>query len=178
MKTSRGCRSGFSLIELSIASGLLVFLALLISNCWIGLGRPLCENTYRCRIAHEAVLAMISLARDFGGCLPGDVGSSGAKLSYRFVGRSQPGGNELWLCFDGGASPNGLADWASPDVVIAYRVVDNALVRSDQSAGVDFVVARYVDSLTVVDLGAEVDITITCAYRNVNSTYTLVAKDP
>ena len=171
-------RRGFSLIEVSVTSGLLVLLSMLIGNAWIGLGRPLLNTAHRCRVAEESTLALACLARDLGGCLPGDEGVVGAKSTYTLVGRTQPGGTELWLCFDGGNSPNGVADWVAPDVVISYSVVDHALVRSNQAAGTDFVVARNVDSLALADLGGEVEITLAFTYRAVSQTYTLVAKDP
>ena len=171
-------RRGFSLMEVSIASGLLIFLAMLIAETWIGLGRPLLETAHRCRVAQESNLALACLAGDLGACLPGSAGSVGGRSTSQLVGRTQPGGTQLWLCFDGGATPNGVADWASPDVVVTYELVSDGLVRTDQSTGVQFVAARKVDSLAVADLGGEVQITLAFAYRDVNATYILIAKDP
>jgi hypothetical protein len=131
---TRHARRGFSLAEVSVASGLLVMLAALLSSAWTGLGRPMLNSAYRSIIAKEAGLALACLARDFGGGLP--EGSTGGKLQYQLVGRTQPGGDQLWLCFDGGSAPNGLADWVSPDVVLIYRVIDGALVRSDWALAV------------------------------------------
>lgn len=178
-KRQHGCpRHGFSLTELSVTSALLVLLTSVLANAWTGLGRPLLKTAHSGRLAHESSLALACLTRDLGGCLPGNVGVVGSKSTYTLVGRTQPGGQQLWLCFDGGSTPNGVADWISPDVVIAYSVVDDALIRSDQSTGTDFVVARYVQSLALSDLGGEVAITLTFSYQDITKTYTLVAKDP
>lgn len=171
-------RHGFSVIEVSIASALMVLLSFLISSAWIGLARPLIQTVHRCRIAQESTLAVASLSYDLGGYLPDGPGPTGGKQQYRLVGRSQPGGDELWLCFDGGAVPNGQADWASPDIVVVYQVIDDALVRSISGADADFVAARHVESLELVDLGEELEITLTFAYRGISQTYTFLAKNP
>jgi hypothetical protein len=178
MNDYRSSRSGFSIIEVSVTGFLLVVLSMLISNAWIGIGRPLIDTTYRCRVAQESSLAQACLARDFGGSLADNSAALGGKLSYRLVGRTQPGGNELWLCYDGGVNPNGVADWLSPDVVVTYRIVDNTLVRSNNSSGDEFLVARYVESLTAADRGGEVEIRLSFAYHGISQSYLLVAKDP
>jgi prepilin-type N-terminal cleavage/methylation domain-containing protein len=171
-------RRGFSLVEVSIVSGLMAVLAVMLANAWSGLGRPLLEAAVRTRLAQEADLALASLSRDLGGYLSDTVGRTGGKATYLFVGRLQPGGSQLWLCFDGGSSPNGQADWAPPDTVISYEVVGNALVRWDQTAGTSFVVARNVNSFQLQDLGNELQISLTLSFRTVSQTYTLIAKDP
>lgn len=171
-------RRGFSLIEVSISSGLLVFLSLLLATTWTGLGRPLLQTMYRSRIAEESHMALACLARDLGGCQPGSDGVVGAKTDRALVGRTQPGGAELWLCFDGGATPNGTADWLAPDVVITYAVVDGALVRTDQSTGSEYVVANNVESMALTDLGGELEIVLTMTCRGTTQTYTLIAKNP
>lgn len=181
MRTSskKSSRRGFSLVEVTVSSGLLVLLSVQIANTWVGLGRPLLETIYRCRIAEEAHMALSCLARDLGGCLPGDEGASGRKNQNLLVGRTQPGGSELWLCFDGSSSPNGSADWLAPDTVISYALVDNALVRTNQADGTEYVVARHVEGFQVSDVGGgEVTIDLTFACRGTTQSYTLVAKDP
>jgi hypothetical protein len=178
MSKSRHRRRGFSIIEISVTGVLLVLLSLLIGNAWIGIGRPLVETTFRSRIAQESVLAMTSLSRDFGGCLPDGPGALGSKLAYQLVGRTQPAGSELWLCFDGGATPNGTADWASPDVVVVYQLIDTDLVRIEQSTGAEFVVAKNVASFALEDIDGAVEITLVFDYHGISESYTVVAKDP
>jgi prepilin-type N-terminal cleavage/methylation domain-containing protein len=174
----RGHPRGFTLIEVSIVSILMAMLALLLAETWSGLGRPLVETAARSRLTQEANLALAALARDLGGCLSDNAGRAGRKSVYAFVGRMQPGGTQLWLCFDGGANPNGTADWAAPDTVISYEVDNARLVRLNQTAGTSFVVAQNVGSFLVENLGSECQITVTFVYRNYSQTYQLIAQDP
>jgi type II secretory pathway component PulJ len=178
VKFRRSGRRGFSLVEVSVASGLLVALTMLLAEAWSGMARPLLQTAFRCRLNQEADLALAALARDLGGSLSDNAGRLGSKLSSQFVGWTEPAGTQLWLCFDGGTSPNGLPDWAPPDTVISYEVVANSLVRADQTGSGAFVVARYVSDMQLRDLGTELQIAISFQYRDISQTYTLVAKRP
>jgi len=151
-------------------------LSALLANMWSGMGRPLLTSAHYCQMDQEANLALASLAQDLSGMLP--EGLSGGKLKYKLVGRTQPSNVELWLCFDGGDTPNELPDWASPDVVIIYRVVDNSLVRLNQTAGTQFVVAYDIESLRLRDLGTGVEITMGFTCHGVTQSYDLIAKNP
>jgi prepilin-type N-terminal cleavage/methylation domain-containing protein len=178
INTRRVQPHGFTLVEVLIVSVLMAFLAMLLAETWSGLGRPFVEMSVRSRLASEASHARAALARDLGGCLSNNAGRIGGKLDAAFVGRLQPGGSQLWLCFDGGATPNGTADWAAPDTVISYEVDGTALVRRDQTAGTSFIVAQNVGSFIVEDLGAECQITLTFVYRNTSQTYLMIAQNP
>jgi hypothetical protein len=156
----------------------MVVVVYLIAQAWGGLGKPAIDVHARSRVAQEARLAVAALSLDLGGSLGNAEGRTGTKEQYRFVGRLQPANSELWLCFDGGGTPDGSASWAAPDTVIVYQVQDRQLVRWDQTAGTTFVVARDIDSLTVQNLGDKVRITLTFSYRHVSRTYALVARDP
>lgn len=171
-------RRGFTLVEALVVSGLMALLAYLLGQTWSGLGRPTADLAARGRVAHEARLASAALSRDLGGSLDSTAGRTGQKALGKFVGRMQPNSSELWLCFDGGSSPNGVADWAAPDTVIVYQAQGGRLVRWDQSANTTFTVARYVDTLAVQDLGDRVRISLTFTYRGATRTYTLIARDP
>lgn len=169
-------RRGFSLTEVFVAASLFAVLATLLASMYAGMGRPLLTTAHYCQLDQEANLALSSLAQDLSGTLP--EGASGDKLKYRLVGRIQPSNVELWLCFDGGATPNKLPDWASPDVVIIYRIVDNSLVRLNQTAGTEFVVAHKIDALRLRDLGTGVEIMMDFSCRGVSQSYDLIAKNP
>ncbi len=171
-------RRGFTLLEVTVVSFLLAFLTLLLSATWSGLVRPTADLVHRTRLAQEANLAAASLVRDLAGSLPNPEGRIGTKTQFRFVGRMQPSNNQLWLCFDGSATPNGIADWGSPDTVIIYEVQDNRLVRWDQSSSTSYTVANYVQQLDVQDMGDRVQLKITFQYRGITQTYTLIARDP
>lgn len=172
----RRSRRGLSLVEVSVSTGLVVLLSMLVSNAWIGLGRPLLRTAERCRIAQEADLALASLARDLGGALP--EGSSGGKAAGQFVGWLHPAGAALLLCFDSPTSPNGSPDWGLPDTVVSYEVIGTSLVRTNQATGVEFVAAENVESLIVQDAGTDFQITLTFEYRGTQQSYNLIAKKP
>lgn len=177
MRCSRG-RTGLTLVEVAIVGGLMAFLAVLLSHTWSGLGKPTAELAARSRVTQEARLAVASLGRDLGGFLPAPEGRLGEAGLYRLVGRLQPGGTQLWLCYDGGSTPNGLPDWAAPDRVVVYEVQSGKLVRWDQANGTTFVVARYVEDFRLENLGDCVRITLSFRFRTVARTFTLVARAP
>ena len=103
---------------------------------------------------------------------------AGGASSAKFVGRMEPDNTALWLCFDSESSPNGVADWAPPDAVIVYQLVEDRLVRSDQLAGTTVTVARYLSNFQVADQGTGVGIQLTFSYRNFQPTYNLIGVDP
>jgi hypothetical protein len=170
--------NGFTLAEVMVVSFLTTLLALILSAAWAGLGRPLVEAAARAQIAQEVNLAAAALARDFGGTLPGTEGQLGGLTDGKLVGHIEPAGSSLRLCFDGGALPNGLADWGDPDTVITYEVQDGNLVRWNESSGTTFTVARYVQQLQVADDGSGVEIRLRFVHRNLDRTYTLIGLEP
>ena len=135
-------RRAFTLVEVMVASALTLVLALILSACWVSLGRPLAGMIGRGRLVEEIDLANTSLARDLGGYLANDAGRLGDKTQGPLIGWMQPLPNQLWLCFDGGPQPNGVAHWGPPDTVIIYRLDGDQLVRYDQTANTTFTVAR------------------------------------
>jgi type II secretory pathway component PulJ len=171
-------RFGFTVVEVTIVSGFLAVFAVLLAQAWTGLGRPLVSTAARCRVAQEADAAVACLERDLCGYLADNSGRLGKKVLYRFVGRMQPQNSQLWLCFDGGNNPNGVADWGAPDTVIVYQVVGGNLLRTDQTSGTSHTVARYVQQMQAYDLGGSVQIVLTISYRGITQNYNLIAKDP
>jgi len=167
-------RRAFTLLELLVTGCLSAFLAVLLARLWRDVARPVAGMVADGRVNQEAALAAAALQRDMGGC----VDPLGLAARGRLVGRAQPAGGELWLCFDGGDSPNGEADWASPDRVVVYRVESGRLVRRDQFDETSVTVARHVTGMTAEDLGGAVRITVAFTYRGTSRTQTLVARDP
>lgn len=170
-------RRAFTTLEVSIVSGLMVLLSVILGATWGAFGRPLLDSDKRCRLALEARMAAMALAHDLGGYLP--TSTAGDRAGGRFVGRIATG-SQLHLYFDGGSPPNGLPDWGPPDTVITYFVDPSTseLVRRDESTGALFTAARYVKSMTSVDLGSGLQIQLTLGYRNLTQTYTLATIDP
>lgn len=170
-------RRGFSLIEATIVSILMSFLAVLLSLVWSAFLRPTSDIAIRCRIAQEANLAVASLTRDLAGSYADN--RTEMKEKYKLVGRMEPDGSQFRLCFDGGSTPNGIADWAAPDLMIRYYAEANQLLRWDEEMGTIFVAARDFDSLEAVDQGdGSVLLKLNFRYRNISQTYTLLARDP
>ena len=174
---TRSRRRGFSLIEVTIVSIFMSFLAVLLSLTWSAFMRPTSDIAIRCRIAQEANLAVACLTRDLSGSYADD--RSNSKTHYQLVDRMQPDNSQLRLCYDGGATPNGIADWAAPDIVVSYYVDSNQLIRWDENTGTTFVAARDLETLEAIDQGdGSVQIRLTFQFRNVSQTYTVIARDP
>ncbi len=66
----RARHKGFTLAEVTIVSGLMVFLAVLLSAAWSGIGNTTVDLVARGQLAQEIDIATASLSRDFGGSLP------------------------------------------------------------------------------------------------------------
>ncbi len=175
-KRARHSRRGFSLIEISVATTLVVMLAMLLSAAWTMLGKPMIQTVALCTIAQEADVALAYLASDLGGCPP--AAAAGDKKSSQFVAWSVPNDNEFLLCFDSATDPNGLADWAAPDHVISYQILNNALVRYDDATGESSVVAQDVQRMNVEIVDDVLQLTLTFNRRDVTQTYNLVAGKP
>jgi type II secretory pathway pseudopilin PulG len=170
--------AGFTYVEMMVVCTMTTALAMLLSSLWSGLGRPMADAMASAQIAQEANLAAAALARDFGGSLADSSARLGSPAAGKWVGRMQPAGALLRLCFDGGTTPDGIAEWGAPDTVISYLVHDGHLVRWDENAGTTFIVASYVQQMQLDDQGNGVEIQLTFAYRNQSRTYTLMGMDP
>jgi len=168
-------KSGFTLIEVMCASATMTLLVLLISASWSGLGRPSADAIARSRIAQEANLAAQSLARDFSNSLAEE--TTGFKQLGRMVGRMVVEGSQLRLCFDGGPA-SGTADWADPDTVIAYEVLNGQLVRTNLKTGTAFTVAASVDQMQLTAQADGLRIDLAFSYRGFTRTYTMITHDP
>lgn len=179
MRARSRIRNGFTLLEVMVASIVMSLLVMLMAQAWSGLGRPTVDMAIRGRLAQEAGLAAAALAGDLGGYLSNPEGRLGTTASLPLVGRLQPTGSQLWLCFDGGPAPNGAPDWGPPDTVIVYDVQGGRLVRTDQTAGTAVTVAQCASGLHVQDLGGgQVQVGLTLSFRGVTQTYTWIARDP
>jgi len=179
MRRSQHNSRGFTVFEVMLVSGLMVVLVMLLAAAWSGFGRPSADLLARCHVTQEINSAAAFLASDFGGGLPGHEARQGTQQQLQLVGLLLPSESQLWLCFDGGTEPNGTADWAPPDSIIAYQVVDDSLMRQDQSSGLSQAVAGNVASLEVAaGENSTVVIRLTFSYRGLVRTYTLSARVP
>ncbi len=174
------CRPrGFTLVEVTVASGTMAVLAVLLSAAWSGLGRPMAEMIARHRLTQEAHLAVAALARDLGGTPAGPQAALGRKEQGQLVGWMHPADSQLWLCFDAPDEPNGVADWGPPNAVIVYQQDADRLVRYDRTANTSLTVASGVDSFQVAACGdRDLEIRLTLRSRAAAATYILIARGP
>ncbi len=164
--------------ELIIVTLLLSMLSMIVGTTWIAFGRSAWESVRNSRLTEEAELAVSTLAGDLSGYYPEASSTSDPRDRSRWVGRVQPGGTSLWLCFDGGDPLDGLASWAAPDVVISYTQNGDKLVRFNQATGVSTVVATHVSNFTASDLGNAVQIDLRLTSQGITSNYRFIALDP
>jgi Tfp pilus assembly protein PilW len=174
-------RAGISATEMVVATGLATLLLLLLASAWANFGRPALEVEARARIEQEGILAAQSLACDLGGFLADTPGrtekmQTGQSSSYQASSPpwdlSNPG--VLLLNFYGAAP-------SDPHIVIAYQLQGNLLTRTNHSTGVATNVARYVTAFSAAadpDYPGQVVITLTIAYQNFTSTFTLIGVPP
>jgi hypothetical protein len=163
-----------------VASALATLLVTLLATSWMNFGRPALEVEARARIEQEGILAAQALACDFGGFLadtPGRTGSyqDGSTSPYQAASPpwdlSHP--DVLILSFHGASTSDVIA--------ITYQLNGPVLVRTNSSTGVTTTVARHVTAFTAAanpGNSSQVVISITIAYRNFSSTFTLIGVAP
>jgi hypothetical protein len=169
-------------MEVTVTSGLTVFLAVLLSSTWALLNRPTAGLIAWGQIFQEMDLATASIARDVGGGLS-DYANPGSPLGNKQQGAllgcrrtNDLNGDHLQLCFDG-QNPTGQAQWNPPaQTIIDYYVSNgsNILTRWNQTSGTFFTVAKNVAQMQVVDNGGStLQITLTFTYVPVHGTQAL-----
>ncbi len=133
VKFSEKLKKGFTILELLVVSILMVIVMMIITQFCRWILPSISEMSARWQVLRENRIAIQNLAFDFGsavGILP--VGTD------RFV-----------ICQDSGDFPNGLADWAEPDILVDYSLVSNTLVRNDLSTGMEAAVADCISGFEV-----------------------------
>ena len=159
-------RSGFTLLEVTLVSGLMAVLVLVISRAWIGVGQPIADLITRSQLLQETDMVVAALTRDLNGSLANPEGRLGSKNLGRWVGWRQLSLNEFQLCFDGGTSPDGQPQWGPPDTVISYTLEsDGTLVRTDKNAQTTFTVAKNISNMTITSDLVFIQIQFTFSYR-------------
>jgi hypothetical protein len=163
-----------------VATGLASLLMILMGTSWAAFGRPALEVEVRARIEQEGIIAAQSLACDFGGFLadtPGRTGAMQIGVASPYQASSPPWDistpGVLLLNFYGASTTDAI--------VISYQLDDNQLVRTNASTGLSTTVARYVTGFSAASNPNNVNqvvITLTIAYRNFTSTFTLIGVPP
>ena len=163
-----------------VATGLATLLMILLGTTWAAFGRPALEVEARARIEQEGILAAQSLACDFGGFLadiPGRTGAMNIGNPNAYQASSTP-----WdLSNPGVLQLNFYGASQSEAIFINYQLEGDVLVRTNLSTGVATAVARYVTGFSAAPNPnnlSQVVITLTVAYRNFTSTFTLIGVPP
>jgi prepilin-type N-terminal cleavage/methylation domain-containing protein len=126
-------RSGFTLLELLVASMLMSGTVVVIAQFWRSLSLSMNDLVSRSNAAEEMRFVTENVSRDFGSALGVTVLDSD-----RFL-----------ICQDSGKTPNSTADWGEPDIIVEYFVSANQLRRFNQSSGVETTIADGVSSFEV-----------------------------
>ncbi len=166
---------GFTLLELTIVSGLMTFLALLLFAAWSGIGKSTIDLITRCQLAQEMDFAVAALSRDLGGSLALKDGETdptrlGGKTTWRLLAwKIDPSTGNLELDFDG--NPSDPTTWKAADKVVTYRwdQATHTLIRTDDT-GANFTVARNIDSLNIYPDSSDatmlhIEVIFACYYR-------------
>ncbi len=130
VKFRKNFRKGFTILELLVVSILMVIVMMIITQFWRWIMPSITEMSARWQILRENRIAMQNLASDFG-----------SAVGFIIVGTDR-----FLLCQDSGDLPNGLADWASPDILVDYSIVNNKLLRSDLSTGMESNIAECISN--------------------------------
>jgi len=133
-------RAAFTLVELLVVSILMMGLMLIIAQIWRFLSVDMTDLMARSRVGQELRVATEALAEDFGPA----------------VGVTRVSDQRILICKDGGATPNGTADWADPDIMIEYYLSNGKLQRVDQSTGAELVIAENVATFSATELAESI----------------------
>jgi type II secretory pathway component PulJ len=181
MKSPLQRRSGFTLLEVTVACWLTAFLAVLLSTTWVLVMRPTADLIAWGQLFQEMDIAVATLSHDLGGSLP-DNGYAGEKKKGRLLGtRQNPiDNNVLELWFDGGNNADALPAAWNPrpdDTVIRYsRDADSqAFVRLNTNSSRSFTAARCVTGMTITAPDSDhlqIELTFSCLVKATNKTLT------
>ena len=154
---------GFTFVELLLVSILMTGVTVLIAQTWRYLAVDILDLRARARLSQELRIAAESISQDMGAV----------------VAATPVGGDSVLLCQDSGPTPNGLADWADPDIVVQYYLSGGKLIRANQSAGTEIVIAGDVSSFTVENLaGSLVRMILEVQRRGVTRQVTFLWSSP
>ena len=151
-KFRKGIEKGFTILELLVVSVLMVIVMMIITQFCRWIVPSITDMSARWQVLRENRITMQNLAFDFGSA----------------VGFILVGADRLVICQDSGDYPNGLADWADPDIIVDYSFVNNKLQRSDLSTGMEATVAGCISNFEVEQISPTlVRITLELSCRNV-----------
>lgn len=168
---------GMTLLEVTLVSGLMALLAVLLSAAWSGVGRPTMDLIIRTRVLREMAAAADALSRDLGGYLPDPAARLGDIRQYRWVGWKTAEG-ELQLCYDGDNEPDRQPNWTTPDTVIIYRQDGENLLRTDQTNDKTTYIARYLTEFEASEDAGYIRLYMKFNHRGFQRECTLFIREP
>ena len=163
-RTTQRSASGFTLIELMVASLLMMTVVVMTARPWRSLMLSMGDLTARSETAEEMRFLMENLSRDFGPA----------------VGATALDAHRLLICQDGGPIPDGIADWGWPDTKVEYYLTDGQLRRLDRSSGVETTVANGISTFSVARpwWSSTLRIEVTLTHKDLSRRATLLWSDP
>ncbi len=162
-KRSRHDGRAFTLVELMVASLLMTVLTVMTAQVWRFFSTEMKDLAGRARVAQELRFAMESICEDMGAT----------------VGAIVVEPDRVRLCKDAGTPPDGVANWAPPDIMVEYYLVGTQLVRDDTSSGSQIVMADSVSQFAVQDVsGTVVQMDIEMTRGDVSRQVTLMWSRP
>jgi type II secretory pathway pseudopilin PulG len=174
-------KKGFTILEVTIVSGLMAFLSMLIASTWAGMGRPTGYLIRRGQCMQEMELVIATLAHDLGGYQADysntvdSVSQPGTKKGGRFTGWVA-GSSSLQLTF---YDETDLKDYS---ITYSLDTVHNLLKRTKSKDNTSYTVARNITAFTVTDYTSYIQIDLTFQYtvsgKAFSRSCTLQAKKP
>jgi hypothetical protein len=139
--------------------GILVLTAIANASRWFGKSMSNLQSS--AEITRELKLATDAIALDYG----------------KAIATRSEDGETLQLDFDG-PSPDGVAQWESPDVVIEYARQGEKLLRRDTSTGIELPVADHVSAIAAAAVYGKLQLTLTASARDIQESVTLQFDGP
>lgn len=154
----------FTLVELLVVSVLMTVLTLMTAQVWRYFSTEMKDLAGRARVAQELRFAMESICEDMGATVGAIVVEEG----------------RIRLCKDAGDEPDGVANWAFPDIMVEYYLDGTQLVRDDTSSGSQIVMADSVSAFAVQDIsgGTVVQMDVEMTRGDVSRQITLMWSRP
>lgn len=161
-------RKGFTVIEMSVATGLMTLLAVILSSSWRDLGRATVDLIARVQLAQEMDYVAASLSRDLGGCMADKDATATFPFSSWSVNTSDPNNNSLTISVGDTDShkityrrdTSNTDPWKRNNLVRIYAASDDTEISR-------FTVARNVDNITLSSDSNTLTMTVdfSCNYR-------------
>jgi hypothetical protein len=134
----------------------MIVLTILV-DVWRWYAHSTAEQQVSVSLCQELKLAAEAMAQDYGPAI---------------ASRSLDGAS-IQIDLDGGGK-DGLADWASPDTIIEYSIVDGKLVRRDVLSGADgVVIASNLQTLEATTQNGKLEVKLTAKVRKTEQSITL-----